>query len=489
MSDDSLNKVPPQSLEAEMSLLGCLLIDKDAILKIADIIIAEDFYKMAHGKIFETMMELYSRNEPVDLLTLNNRLTEKSLLENVGGKTYLVKLADSVATASNVVNYAQIVRRKSTRRRLLTAAQEISRLGFEEEGEIDSVLDEAQRHLFGVSQNYFKQSFTPIRGVLAEAFDRIDELHKNKGQLRGLASGFSELDRLLTGFQKSDLIILAARPSVGKTSLALDFVRHAGSKMKVPVGLFSLEMSKEQLVDRLLCAEANIDLWRLRSGRLSERPEDGDFSRIGHAIGSLSEAPIFIDDTPNINILQLRTKARRLQIEHGLGLIVVDYLQLMDSRRSSENRVQEVAEITRGLKGIARELNVPVIALSQLSRVVEQSKPAIPKLSHLRESGSIEQDADVVMFIYRKSRDTNYRAEDIPPDEKYIAELRIEKHRNGPTGMVKLFFHEASTSFRNLDSQMRPISSPNVSEPQKLRPKSDFEKKPDTATTPPTPPM
>ncbi len=489
MSDDSLNKVPPQSLEAEMSLLGCLLIDKDAILKIADIIIAEDFYKMAHGKIFETMMELYSRNEPVDLLTLNNRLTEKGLLENVGGKTYLVKLANSVATASNVVNYAQIVRRKSTRRRLLTAAQEISRLGFEEEGEIDSVLDEAQRHLFGVSQNYFKQSFTPIRGVLAEAFDRIDELHKNKGQLRGLASGFSELDRLLTGFQKSDLIILAARPSVGKTSLALDFVRHAGSKMKVPVGLFSLEMSKEQLVDRLLCAEANIDLWRLRSGRLSERPEDGDFSRIGHAIGSLSEAPIFIDDTPNINILQLRTKARRLQIEHGLGLIVVDYLQLMDSRRSSENRVQEVAEITRGLKGIARELNVPVIALSQLSRVVEQSKPAIPKLSHLRESGSIEQDADVVMFIYRKSRDTNYRAEDIPPDEKYIAELRIEKHRNGPTGMVKLFFHEASTSFRNLDSQMRPISSPNVSEPQKLRPKSDFEKKPDIATTPPTPPM
>jgi len=488
MPDDSLNKVPPQSLEAEMSLLGCLLIDKDAILKIADIIIAEDFYKMAHGKIFETMMELYSRNEPVDLLTLNNRLTEKSLLENIGGKTYLVKLADSVATASNVVNYAQIVRRKSTRRRLLTAAQEISRLGFEEEGEIDSVLDEAQRQLFGVSQNYFKQSFTPIRGVLAEAFDRIDELHKNKGQLRGLASGFTELDRLLTGFQKSDLIILAARPSVGKTSLALDFVRHAGSKMKVPVGLFSLEMSKEQLVDRLLCAEANIDLWRLRSGRLSERPEDGDFSRIGHAIGSLSEAPIFIDDTPNINILQLRTKARRLQIEHGLGLIVVDYLQLMDSRRNSENRVQEVAEITRGLKGIARELNVPVIALSQLSRVVEQSKPAIPKLSHLRESGSIEQDADVVMFIYRKARDTNYRAEDIPPDEKYIAELRIEKHRNGPTGMVKIFFNEASTSFRNLDSQMRPLPSPNASEPQKLRPKSDFEKKPETAT-PATPPM
>lgn len=485
--NDQIDKVPPQSLEAEMSLLGSLLIDKEAILKIADIIESNDFYKTGHSKIFEAMLELYKHNEPVDLLTLSNRLQEKSLLESIGGKSYLVALADAVPTASNVVNYAQIVHRKATRRRLLDAASEISRLGFQEEGEIDTVLDQAQHHLFSVSHNYFKQTFTPIRGILADAFDRIDELHKNKGQLRGLASGITQLDQLLAGFQKSDLIIIAARPSVGKTSLALDFIRHIGTKLKVPVGMFSLEMSKEQMVDRLLCAEANIDLWRLRSGRLSDRPEADDFPRIGHAIGTLSEAPIFIDDSPNINILQLRTKARRLQAEQGLGLIVIDYLQLMESRGNQENRVQEVAEITRGLKGIARELNVPVIALSQLSRSVEQSKPAIPKLSHLRESGSIEQDADVVMFIYRKSRDTNYRAEDIPPDEKYIAELRIEKHRNGPTGQVKVFFNEACTSFRNLDAPNRSVQTANSQQqaPVKLRPKSDFVKKTDVPEPPP----
>jgi replicative DNA helicase len=485
-NQDQIDKVPPQSLEAEMSLLGSLLIDKEAILKVADIMDPGDFYKTAHGKIYETITELYTHNEPVDLLTLSNRLKEKNLLDVVGGKSYLVALADAVPTASNVANYAHIVHRKATRRRLLSAAHEISRLGYSEEGEIDGVLDEAQRHLFGVSQNYFKQTFTPIRGVLADAFDRIDELHKNKGQLRGLASGITQLDQLLAGFQKSDLVIIAARPSVGKTALALDFVRHIGARLKVPVGMFSLEMSKEQMVDRLLCAEANIDLWRLRSGRLSDRPEADDFPRIGHAIGTLSEAPIFIDDSPNINVLQLRTKARRLQAEHGLGLIVIDYLQLMESRGSQENRVQEVAEITRGLKGIARELNIPVVALSQLSRVVEQSKPAIPKLSHLRESGSIEQDADVVMFIYRKSADRNYRPEDIPPDEKYIAELHIAKHRNGPTGMVKVFFNEACTSFKNLDMQNRPLTNaPQQAAPVKLRPKSDFTNRPNSPETPP----
>lgn len=484
MPDNQIDKIPPQSLEAEMSLLGSLLLDKDAVLKIADIVSPEDFYKSGHGKIYETIIELYSRNEPVDLLTLSNRLGEKDILEGVGGKSYLVSLADSVPTASNVLNYAQIVHRKATRRRLVTAAHEISQLGFAEEGEIDEVLDEAQRHLFGVSQNYFRQTFTPIRGVLAEAFDRIDELHKNKGQLRGLATGFTQLDNLLAGFQKSDLIVLAARPSVGKTSLALDFVRHIGARLKVPVGLFSLEMSKEQLVDRLLCAEASVDLWRLRSGRLSDRPEDSDFPRIGHAIGALSEAPIFIDDSPNINVLQLRTKARRLQAEHGLGLIVIDYLQLMESHRRDENRVQEISAITRGLKGIARELNVPVVALSQLSRAVEQSKPAVPKLSHLRESGSIEQDADVVMFIYRKSADKSYRKDEIPPDERYIAEIHIDKHRNGPTGNVKLFFNETFTSFRNLDTQIKDLSQIPPSAP-KLRPKSDFVTKPQSTEVPP----
>lgn len=482
---NQIEKVPPQSLDAEMSLLGSILIDKEAIYRIADIVNPDDFYKTAHSKIYETILDLYAHNDPIDLLTLSNRLNEKNLLESVGGKSYLVALTDTVPTASNIVNYAKIVHKKATRRRLLTAASEISRLGYEEGGEIDQVLDEAQRHLFGVSKQYFKQSFIPIRGVLTDAFDRIDELHKNKGQLRGLSSGFVALDNILAGFQKSDLIIIAARPSVGKTALALDIVRHVGTRLKAPVGLFSLEMSKEQLVDRMLCAEANIDLWKLRSGKLSDRPEDDDFPRIGHAIGTLSEAQIFIDDSPSINILQLRTKARRLQAEHGLGLIVIDYLQLMESRVSFENRVQEVSEITRGLKGIARELNVPVIALSQLSRVVEQSKPAIPKLSHLRESGSIEQDADVVMFIYRKAVDRNYRKEDVAPDERYIAELHIAKHRNGPTGDVRVFFNENCTSFKNLDQQPRGTFTTSQTVPVKLRPKSDFVKKEEPNELPP----
>ncbi|MBI5729443.1 MAG: replicative DNA helicase [Candidatus Magasanikbacteria bacterium] len=477
MALDDIEKIPPQSLEAEMSFLGSLLIDKDAMLKVADMVRVEDFYKDAHAKIFEAIMELYAKNEPLDLLTLSNRLTEKNHLESVGGRGYLAALTNTVPTSSNVAHYANIVHRKATRRRLLSASQEITRLSYQEEvDDLERVLDQAQQHLFGVSQIYFKQSFTPIRGVLADAFDRIDELHKNKGQLRGTPTGFRALDNLLAGLQKSDLVVLAARPSVGKTSLALDMVRHIATKQKISVGLFSLEMSKEQLVDRLLCSEANVDLWKMRTGRLSDRPEDDDFPRIGHAIGVLSESPIFIDDSPNINIMQIRTKARRLQAEHGLGLIVIDYLQLMESgsNGNSDNRVQEVAEITRGLKGIARELNIPVLALSQLSRVVEQSKPAIPKLSHLRESGSIEQDADVVLFIYRKSADRGYRAEDIAPDERTVAEIHIAKHRNGPTGLVKVSFNEAFASFRNLDTSYNdPGNAP-------LKPKSAF-------SAPPTP--
>ncbi|MEK7680992.1 MAG: replicative DNA helicase [Patescibacteria group bacterium] len=469
-----IEKVPPQSLEAEMSLLGSILIDKEAMLKIADVVHADDFYKNAHAIIFESILELYQKNDPIDLLTLTNRLTERSQLEQAGGYSYIASLTNAVPTASHVVHYANIVHRKATRRRLLAASHEITKLGYDENEELESLLDIAQRHLFGVSQNYMRQTFIPIRGILAEAFDRIDELHKNKGQLRGMPTGFAELDNLLAGLQKSDLVILAARPSCGKTSLALDIVRHIGVKRKVPVGLFSLEMSKEQLVDRLLCSEANVDLWRMRTGRLSERPEDDDFPRIGHALGVLSEAPIFIDDAPNNNIMQIRTKARRLQMEHGLGLIVIDYLQLMESRGNNENRVQEVAEITRGLKGIARELNIPVLALSQLSRVAEQSKPAIPKLSHLRESGSIEQDADVVLFIYRKSVDRNYRPEDIPPDERNIAEIHIAKHRNGPTGMVKLIFDEQRASFRNMAGYYKDPGKTIQQATSTLKPKSAF---------------
>lgn len=474
-NERELDKIPPQSLEAEMSLLGSLLLDKDAMLKVADLIRGEDFYKDANAKIFAIISELYSKNEPADLLTLSTRLEEKGILEMCGGRTYLATLVNAVPTASNVVNYANIVHRKAVRRRLLSASHEISRLGYEEENEIEKVLDEAQQSLFAVSQIHFKQTFTPIRNVLTDAFDRIDDLHKNKGKLRGVPTGFSQLDNLLAGLQKSDLIILAARPSVGKTSLALDMVRHVATKLKTPVGMFSLEMSKEQLVDRMLCSQAGIDLWRMRTGRLSDRPEDDDFPRIGHAIGVLSEAPIYIDDSGSLNILQLRTKARRLQSEHGLGLLVVDYLQLMDSTSGkTDNRVQEVAEISRGLKALARELNVPILALSQLSRTVEQSKPAIPKLSHLRESGSIEQDADVVLFIYRKTADRNYRLEDIPPDERNTAEIHIAKHRNGPTGLVKTAFVEHLASFRNLDTTYSAPATSTSSQP--LKPKSAFVK-------------
>ena len=482
MSQDitQLEKIPPQSMEAEMSLLGSVLLDKDAMLKIADIVQPEDFYKNAHAQIFEAILELYQKNEPIDLLTLSNRLTEKGQLEKAGGHSYLVSLTNAVPTASHVVNYANIVHKKATRRRLLTAAHEISKMGYEETEELDSLLDNAQRQLFGVSQNFMRQTFTPIRGILNEAFDRIDDLHKNKGQMRGIPTGYPDLDNLLAGLQKSDLIILGARPSVGKSSFALDIVRHVGVKGKVPVGLFSLEMSKEQLVDRLLCSEANVDLWRMRTGRLSERPEDDDFPRIGHAMGVLSEAPIFIDDASNNNIMQIRTKARRLQMEHGLGLIVIDYLQLMESRGNIENRVQEVAEITRGLKSIARELNIPVLALSQLSRTVEASTPAIPKLSHLRESGSIEQDADVVLFIYRKAADRNYRPEDLAPDEKNIAEIHIAKHRNGPTGMVRMIFDEQRASFRSLTTRFIEHPSPTPT----LKPKSAFTNRNSSAMPP-----
>ncbi|HYE59698.1 MAG TPA: replicative DNA helicase [Candidatus Kapabacteria bacterium] len=468
-----IEKIPPQNIEAEMSLLGAVLIDKDVMMKVADMIEPEDFYKNAHRNIFETMLELYSKNDPVDLLTLGNRLEEKGLLEHTGGRGYLASLTNTVPTASHAEQYAKIILRKATLRKLLQAAGHITQLGFQEEAEnIDTVLDEAQKHLYGVTQKHLKQTFSPIRSVLSEAFDRIDELHREKGKIRGIPTGFRQLDGLLAGLQKSDLVILAARPSVGKTSFALDIARYAAVKQKVPVGLFSLEMSKEQLVDRLLCSEAGVDLWKMRTGNLSDRPDSDDFPRIGHAMGVLSEAPIYIDDSPGNNVMQIRTKARRLQAEHGLGLLIIDYLQLMDSHsnKNSDNRVQEVSEISRNLKGIARELNVPVLALSQLSRAVEQTKPAVPKLSHLRESGSIEQDADVVIFLYRKAADRNYRLEDIPPDERHIGEIHIAKHRNGPTGMVKVFFDETRASYRNLDTQYNTMAPPPP--PRPLQPVS-----------------
>ncbi|MDO8505689.1 MAG: replicative DNA helicase [bacterium] len=451
----SAERIPPQNIEAEQSLLGALLIDRDAMIKIADLVNAEDFYKDAHRAIFEAMMDLFREREPIDLLSLGNRLEEKKQIEAVGGRSYIIELTNSTPTAANVVHYANIVQKKATLRRLQSAASEITSLSFEEADEIDKVLDRAEQKLFSVSQKYLKQSFIPIREVLTEAFDRIDELHREKGKLRGISTGFFALDNILAGLQKSDLVILAARPSIGKTSLALDIARAVATKSKLPVGMFSLEMSKEQLVDRLICAEAGVDLWRMRTGRLSDQPGQDDFPRIGHALGMLSEAPLYIDDSSSSSIMEIRTKARRLQMEKGLSLLVVDYLQLMESRTHNDNRVQEISEITRGLKGIARELNIPVLALSQLSRAVEARNPAIPKLSDLRDSGSIEQDADVVLFIYRKAMDRNFTS--VPTEEKSIAEIHIAKHRNGPTGQVQLFFDEQKVSFRNLEKTTAPF--------------------------------
>lgn len=452
-NNESIDKIPPHNLEAEANVLGSIFIDDEAINKVADIVNPEDFYRNAHQKIFESCLDLYDKREPIDLLSVANSLEDRKELENIGGKSYLASLTNAVVTAGNVKYYAEIVQKKATLRRLLKASQEIISLAYDETNGVDDVLDNSERKLFQISQKFLRENFIPISSVLNETFDRIDELHKNKGKLRGVPTGFADLDNILAGFQKSNLVIIAARPSVGKTSLALDIARHAAVKSKESIGLFSLEMSKEELVDRILCSEAGVSLWKMRTGKLSDRAEHDDFPKIGHAMGTLSEAKIFIDDSASLNIMQIRTKARRLKLEHNLSLLIIDYLQLMESKGNKENRVQEVAEITRGLKNIARELNIPIIALSQLSRAVEQTKPAIPKLAHLRESGTIEQDADVVMFIYRKSADRNYRLEDLTPEEKGIAEIHVAKHRNGPTGMVKTFFDLETVSFKNLEKR------------------------------------
>lgn len=458
--NEAMERIPPHSLEAEESVLGAMLIDPESLIKVLDVVKPEDFYKDSHRLIFETALELFERHEPIDLLTMGNRLQEKNILTQIGGRSKLVELTNAVATASNIAYYAEIVQKKATLRRLLSASSEIAQMAFNESEDVDLLVDNAERTLLNVSSKFNKQSFVPMKMVLSEAFERIDEAHKNRGQLRGLPTGFYGLDSLLSGLQPSDLIILAARPSVGKTSLALDIVRHVGLNSQKPVGVFSLEMAKEQLVDRMICAQAGVDLWKLRNGKLSDRDED--FPKIGEALAQLSEAPIYIDDSPTANIMTIRSKARRLKTEHDLGMIVIDYLQLMEGRTNkSDNRTQEVAEISRGLKQIGRELGVPVLALAQLSRAVEQSKPAIPKLSHLRESGSIEQDADVVMFLYRKLADRNYLPEELSPADHVTGKLIIAKHRNGPTGDIDLYFDAKRASFRNLDKKHVNQVAPN----------------------------
>lgn len=434
-------KIPPQNQEVEASFLGALLLDRDAIIKVSDIIAPADFYSPANLKIFETVMELFAARVPIDIITLSNRLQEKKELEEVGGASYLSTLVNLVPSAAHIVDYAKIIRHKATLRRLLAASTEISELAFKEEDNIDEIIDKSEQLIFNISQRQHKMNFVQLKDILTDSFERIDEIHKNKGALRGVPSGFARLDDLLGGFQPSDLIILAARPSMGKTSLALNVAQYASIEAGIPVGIFSLEMSKEQIVDRLICMEAQVDSWKLRTGHLS----DEDFPRIGQAMGKLSEAQLFIDDSPMASVMEIRTKARRLQSEHGLGLIVIDYLQLMGGSSNVESRVQEVSQISRSLKALARELNVPVIALSQLSRTVETRTPQIPQLSDLRESGSIEQDADVVAFIYRE----DYYVKDSP--RRNIADILIRKHRNGPIGQVELYFIPDHMAFKDLE--------------------------------------
>jgi len=448
MINNLIEKIPPQNIEAEQALLGGLLIDKEAIIKIGDLISPDDFYKDSHKKIYETTLELFERRDPIDILSLSNRLEEKKELEKIGGRSYLTSLTNTVPTAAHIVTYAQIIRKKAISRKLIQASQEITELAFKEEENIEQLLDQSEGKILNVSQRFLKQNFVPIKDALTEAFDRMDELHKEKGKLRGIPTGFVDLDQMLAGLQKSDLIILAARPSVGKSALALDIARQAAINHKTPVALFCLEMSRDQVVDRILCSQAGVSLWKMRTGYLSSN-DDGDFSRLAGAMNNLSEAPIYIDDSPFLTSIEIRTKARRLQAEHGLGLLIVDYLQLISGGSNKESRVQEVSEISRNLKGIARELGVPVLALSQLSRAVEhRGGPAIPKLADLRDSGSLEQDADVVMFIYRKATDRGIL--NCPEDHRHLAEIHVAKHRNGPTGTVKLFFDEHSVSFKNL---------------------------------------
>ncbi len=447
MAKNTEHKLPPQNIEAEKSLLGSLILDKNAIIKVADYLQSKDFYKQSHQQIFQAILELFEKGEPVDLLAVSTRLKEKNLLEEIGGNSYLTELINTVPTATHISNYAKIVQRKRILRDLISSSQEINTMGYDEQEDIDILLDRAEQRIFSIAQKSLTQRFIPIKDGLESAFERIDNLSKHKGGLRGLPTGFTALDNILAGLQKSDLIILASRPSLGKSAMAVNFAANIAINKKIPVGIFSLEMSKDQIIDRLIAGLANVDLWRLRTGRLSSEGEDNDFSRIQHAMAMLSEAPIYIDDAASSNVLQMRAMARRLQASHGLGLIIIDYLQLMESRNPMANIVQQVSEISKALKGLARELNVPVLALSQLSRAVEHRSPQIPRLADLRESGSLEQDSDVVLLIYREDR---YNPEST---KKNIAEIIIAKHRNGPIGKIELYFDDQRVCFRNLEKE------------------------------------
>ncbi len=437
-------RIPPQNIDAEKATLGSIMLRPEAMHDVIDIIQGESFYAEKHRLIWQTMLELQSKSSPIDLLSLSSRLKEKGLIDAIGGMSYLTELAGFVPSSTNANHYAEIVQKKYMMRSLINASEYIGELGFDEAGELEELLEKAEKRIFEVTNYSGIHKFIELKDTLVEAWDRLDMLHKSKDEMRGVSTGFKELDIKLAGLQKSDLIILAARPSMGKTSLALDIARKSATNHNVPVGIFSLEMSSQQLVDRMLAAESQVDSWKLRTGQ--NLSIETDFKHIRDAMDKLSKAPIFIDDQPGNNILKMRSVARRLKSEKGLGLIIVDYLQLMvpTQARHSDNLVQQVTEISRSLKNLARELDIPVLALSQLSRAVEQ-RGGRPRLSDLRDSGSIEQDADVVMFIHREDK---YNENSERPN---IAEILIEKHRNGPTGKAELYFDEKKTTFLSIE--------------------------------------
>lgn len=436
-------KIPPHDDDIEKSLLGAILIDKDAMIDVAEFLRPEHFYKESTGAIFSVMMELYEQHEPIDVLTVISRLKKDTLLDRAGGAAEVRELLNVVPTSAHAEQYGRIIKEHYTKRQLIKAAAKINALAFEESGSADKILDEAELEIFSIAQHATKRDFIPIKEALASSFDRLDELHKQAGGLRGVATGFTDIDFKLSGMQNSNLIILAARPGTGKTAMILNIAQYAAVHDKKSVAIFSLEMSKEELVDRLLVSQADIDAWRLKTGKLS----DEDFTRLSEAMGELAEAPIFIDDTPGISVLEMRTKARRLQMEHDIKLVIIDYLQLADPGKKLESRVQEVSVISQSMKNLARELQVPVLCCSQLSRAVEARGTKIPELSDLRESGSIEQDADVVMFLYREEADQTQWGEQIP------TKLRIAKHRNGPLAEIDLIFRGDRIRFFSVERQ------------------------------------
>lgn len=441
------NRIPPQAVEMEESILGAVLIDKDSILRVIDTITPEDFYQEKNGLIFEIMIQLFNRKEPIDILTVSHKLELINKLEEVGGEDYLVYLVDLVPSSAHLYHYAETVKHKATLRKLISVGSSIVDLGFDEESDIEQTLDQAEQQVFSVSQKVVKQDYVRMSDALHDAFDRIDDVHNNGVGIKGVKTGFHALDNATGGLQPANLVILAARPSVGKTSLALDITKHAALTSGKGVVFFSLEMAKEEVVDRLISSEARVDLFKMKTGKLNP----SDFELLAPAMDSLSRAQLFIEDTPGQSVMKMRAILRRILSESKeLGLVVIDYLQLMESSIKNDNIVQQVGEISRSLKGLAREFNVPVIALSQLSRSVENRTPQIPRLADLRESGSIEQDADVVMFIYREER------ENPDTDRKGIAEIHIAKQRNGPVGKVDLGFRKEFATFTNLDFHHAP---------------------------------